>query len=174
MPDTTDRAKRIRLAIFDVDGVLTDGSLYFTDSGEEMKVFNVRDGHGMKMLQETGVRLAIITSRTSRCVEARAKNLGIDLLYQGVSKKLTAFQELLARLGLEAEAAFYMGDDVIDLPVMRRCGLAATVTDAPAVVKTHAHYVSRARGGQGAAREACEMIMHAQGTLEARIAPYLE
>lgn len=174
MPDTTDRAKRIRLAIFDVDGVLTDGSLYFTDSGEEMKVFNVRDGHGMKMLQETGVRLAIITSRTSRCVEARAKNLGIDLLYQGVSKKLTVFQELLARLGLETEAAFYMGDDVIDLPVMRRCGLAATVTDAPAVVKAHAHYVSRARGGQGAAREACEMIMHAQGTLEARIAPYLE
>lgn len=174
MPDTTDRAKRIRLAIFDVDGVLTDGSLYFTDSGEEMKVFNVRDGHGMKMLQETDVRLAIITSRTSRCVEARAKNLGIDLLYQGVSRKLTAFQELLARLGLEPEAAFYMGDDVIDLPVMRRCGLAATVADAPAVVKTHAHYVSRARGGQGAVREVCEMIMHAQGTLETRIAPYLE
>lgn len=174
MPDTTDRARRIRLAIFDVDGVLTDGSLYFTDSGEEMKVFNVRDGHGMKMLQETGVRLAIITSRTSRCVEARAKNLGIDLLYQGVSRKLTAFQELLSRLELEPEAAFYMGDDVIDLPVMRRCGLAATVTDAPAVVKTHAHYVCRARGGQGAVREVCEMIMHAQGTLESRIAPYLE
>jgi 3-deoxy-D-manno-octulosonate 8-phosphate phosphatase (KDO 8-P phosphatase) len=173
MPDTLDRAKRIRLAIFDVDGVLTDGSLYFTDSGEEMKVFNARDGHGLKMLQEAGVRLAIITSRTSRCVEARARSLGIELLYQGVADKLAAFQELLAQLGLEAETAFYMGDDVIDLPVMRRCGLAATVTDAPAVVKTHAHYVSRSRGGQGAVREVCEMIMHAQGTLDARIAPFL-
>jgi 3-deoxy-D-manno-octulosonate 8-phosphate phosphatase (KDO 8-P phosphatase) len=174
MSDTFDRAKRIRLAIFDVDGVLTDGSLYFTDSGEEIKAFNARDGHGLKMLQETGVRLAIITSRTSRSVEARARNLGIELLFQGVADKLAAFEELLAQLGLEAGVAFYMGDDVIDLPVMRRCGFAATVTDAPPVVKTHAHYVSRSRGGQGAVREVCELIMHAQDTLDARIAPYLE
>jgi 3-deoxy-D-manno-octulosonate 8-phosphate phosphatase (KDO 8-P phosphatase) len=173
MTNIQDRARRIRLAIFDVDGVLTDGSLYFTGSGEEMKVFNARDGHGMKMLQAGGVRLAIITSRNSPAVSARAQNLGIDLLYQGVEDKLTAFEELLPRLGLEAHEAFYMGDDVIDLPVMRRCGLAATVADAPAVVKSHAHYVSRAPGGRGAVREACEMIMHAQGTLDARIAPYL-
>lgn len=174
MHDVYHRAKRIRLAIFDVDGVLTDGSLYFTDSGEELKAFNVRDGHGMKMLQAGGVRLGIITSRTSRCVELRAKNLGIDLLYQGVSDKLVAFQELLARLKLDAAASAYMGDDVIDLPVMRRCGLALTVADAPAAVKSHAQYVSRAQGGRGAVREVCEIIMQAQGTLEAQIAPYLK
>jgi 3-deoxy-D-manno-octulosonate 8-phosphate phosphatase (KDO 8-P phosphatase) len=167
------RAKRIRLAIFDVDGVLTDGRLYFTDSGEELKAFNVRDGQGMKMLQASGIRLAILTSRVSHCVELRAMNLGIDLLYQGITDKYAAFQELLKRLELDPEAAAYMGDDIIDLPIMRRCGLALTVADSPAVVKSHAHYVSRARGGRGAAREVCEFIMHAQGTLDARIAPFL-
>jgi len=174
MQDIYQRAKRIRLAIFDVDGVLTDGSLYFTDSGEELKAFNVRDGHGMKMLQNSGIRLAIITSRRSRCVEQRAKNLGIDLLYQGVADKLVKFRELLSELGLDAAATAYMGDDVIDLPVLRCCGLALTVPEAPAIVKTHAHYVSRAPGGRGAAREVCELMLQAQGTLEAQIAPYLE
>lgn len=173
MQDVYQRAKRIRLAIFDVDGVLTDGSLYYTGSGEELKAFNVRDGHGMKMLQTGGVRLGIITSRNSRCVELRAKNLGIDLLYQGVSDKLAAFQELLSQLKLDAAASAYMGDDIIDLPVMLRCGLALTVAEAPAAVKSRAHYVSRAHGGHGAVREACELILQAQGTLEAQIAPYL-
>ena len=173
MTALSDRARRIRAAVFDVDGVLTDGSLYFSDAGEELKVFNVRDGQGMKMLQESGVQLAIITSRTSRCVAQRAANPGIALLYQGVADKHTAFQDLLARLELPAEAAFYMGDDVIDLPVMRRCGLAATVPDAPQIVRSHAHFISRASGGRGAAREACEMIMQAQGTLDARLAAYL-
>lgn len=168
------RAKRIRLAVFDVDGVLTDGSLYFTDSGEELKAFNARDGHGMKMLQNSGIRLAIITSRRSRCVEQRAKNLGIDLLYQGVSDKLAKFRELLSGLGLDAAATAYMGDDVIDLPVLRCCGLALTVPEAPAIVKIHAHYVSHAPGGRGAAREVCELMLQAQGALEAQIAPYLE
>ncbi|MDP1717878.1 MAG: 3-deoxy-manno-octulosonate-8-phosphatase KdsC [Burkholderiales bacterium] len=174
MQDIYQRAKRIRLAIFDVDGVLTDGSLYFTDSGEELKAFNVRDGHGMKMLQNSGIRLAIITSRRSRCVEQRAKNLGIDLLYQGVSDKLVKFRELLAELGLDAAATAYMGDDVIDLPVLRNCGLALTVPEAPAIVKTHAHYISRAPGGRGAAREVCELMLQAQGALDAQIEPYLE
>ena len=174
LQDVYHRAQRIRLAIFDVDGVLTDGSLYYTDAGEELKAFNVRDGHGMKMLQAAGVRLAIITSRVSRCVELRAKNLGIDLLYQGAADKLSTFQELLTQLGLDAAASAYMGDDVIDLPVMRRCGLALTVAEAPAAVKNHAHYVSQAPGGRGAGREVCELIMQAQGTLESRIAPYLQ
>lgn len=174
MREVYERARNIRLAVFDVDGVLTDGSLYFTDSGEELKAFNVRDGHGMKMLQACGVRLAIITSRSSRCVELRARNLGIDLLYQGVADKLATFQELLARLKLDVAAAAYMGDDVIDLPVMRRCGLALTVAEAPAAVKNHAHYVSQAPGGRGAVREVCELIMQAQGTLAAQIAAYLK
>jgi 3-deoxy-D-manno-octulosonate 8-phosphate phosphatase (KDO 8-P phosphatase) len=174
MQNVYDRARRIRLAIFDVDGVLTDGSLYYTDAGEELKAFNVRDGHGMKMLQASGVRLAIITSRNARCVELRAKNLGIDLLYQGVADKLAAFRELLAQLGLDEAASAFMGDDIVDLPVMRRCGLALTVAEAPAAVKNQAHYISRTPGGRGAVREACEIIMQAQGTLESQIAPYLK
>jgi 3-deoxy-D-manno-octulosonate 8-phosphate phosphatase (KDO 8-P phosphatase) len=173
MQDVYDKASRIRLAIFDVDGVLTDGTLYYSDAGEELKAFNVRDGHGLRMLQASGVRLAIITSRKSSCVELRARNLGIDLLYQGASEKRTAFEEMLQKLGLGAEAACYMGDDVIDLPVLRRCGLAVTVPDAPALVRQHAHYVTAAEGGHGAVREACELIMRGQNTLGAQLAHYL-
>ena len=173
MQDIYDRAKRIRLALFDVDGVLTDGTLYYGDSGTEIKAFNVRDGHGMKMLQASGVGLSIITSRTSRALEARARDLGIDVLYQGVADKHAAFVELLARFKLDAAAAAFMGDDVLDLPVLTRCGLAAAVPDAPAAVRRHAHYVTKARAGMGAVRELCELIMAAQGTLDARLAPYL-
>jgi len=169
-----DKARLIRLAIFDVDGVLTDGSLYLTDGGEEIKAFNSLDGHGMKMLRESGVELAIITGRTSRCVQLRAANLGIALLYQGVADKAEAFLALLAARGVDAAHAAYMGDDVVDLPVLRRCGLALTVPDAPLLVKKHADYVSTARGGRGAAREVCELIMHAQGTLERSLEAYLK
>src|SRR5919106_6291546 len=109
------RARTVRLAIFDVDGVLTDGGLHYSDSGEETKIFDVRDGHGMKMLQATGVALAIITSRTSRCVARRAENLGIDLLFQGVEDKVSAFQALAADLELDPIACAYMGDDWVDL-----------------------------------------------------------
>lgn len=173
MQDVYDRAHRIRLAIFDVDGVLTDGALYYSDTGEELKAFNVRDGHGLKMLQSTGVTLAILTSRRSNCVELRARNLGIDLLHQGVSDKRTAFEDMLRGLALAPEAACYMGDDVIDLPVLRRCGLAVTVPEAPALVRQHAHYVTVAAGGRGAVREACELVMRAQRTLDAQLSHYL-
>ena len=168
------KAKLVRLAIFDVDGVLTDGSLYLTDGGEEIKAFNSRDGHGMKMLRESGVELAIITGRTSRSVELRAKNLGVELLFQGVSDKAQAFSELLAARRLDTAATAYMGDDVVDLPILCRCGLALTVPDAPLAVKQRADYVTRAGGGRGAAREVCELIMHAQGTLERQLALYLK
>ena len=142
-------------------------------AGEETKAFNVRDGHGMKMLQASGVTLAIITSRTSRGVEQRMRDLGIDLVYQGVSEKTVAFDELLRTLTLAPDAASYMGDDVIDLPVLRRCGLSLTVPEAPLLVRRHAHYVTDARGGRGAVREACEFIMQFQGTLDAQLARYL-
>lgn len=174
MQEIYNRANSVRLAIFDVDGVLTDGALYYTDAGEELKAFNVRDGHGLKMLQATGIRLAILTSRSSNCVELRARNLGIDLLRQGVADKRTAFEDMLRGLGLAADAACYMGDDVIDLPVLRRCGLAVTVPEAPAPVRRYAHYVTVAAGGRGAVREACELIMRAQGTLDAQLAQYLD
>lgn len=173
MQEIYDRARNVRVAAFDVDGVLTDGALYYTDSGQELKAFNVLDGHGMKMLQESGVAAAIISSRSSRSVEERARNLGIELVFQGATDKLAAFNELLRRCRVAAGACAYVGDDVADLPVMRRCGLAVTVPDAPALVRRHAHYVTRARGGGGAAREVCELIMHAQGSLEARLAAYL-
>lgn len=173
MQDIHARARRLKLAAFDVDGVLTDGSLYLTDGGEEIKAFNTLDGHGLKMLRESGVALAIITGRTSKSVALRAKNLGIELLYQGVEDKARAFAELLAARGLDPAAAAYMGDDVVDLPVMIRCGFAIAVPDAPLLVRQHAHYVTRAPGGRGAVREACELIMHAQGTLEARLRAYL-
>jgi 3-deoxy-D-manno-octulosonate 8-phosphate phosphatase (KDO 8-P phosphatase) len=174
MQEIYERAKNIRVVIFDVDGVLTDGTLYYTDSGEEMKAFNVHDGHGMKMLKDSGVTPAIISSRSSRGVEARARNLGIDLLFQGATDKLAAFGELLRRAAVAPEVCAYIGDDLVDLPVMKRCGLAVAVPDAAAAVRQHAHYVTRARGGHGAAREFCEIVLHAQGTLAARIADYAD
>ncbi len=174
MQEIYDKAKRIRMAIFDVDGVLTDGSLYLTDGGEEIKAFNSRDGHGMKMLRESGVQLAIITGRTSRCVELRMQNLGITILYQGVADKRSAYLNLLAEHQLQPDDCAFMGDDWVDLPVMTRCGLSITVPDAPLVVKQHAHYVTQAQAGHGAAREVCELIMQAQGKLADRLRGYLE
>jgi 3-deoxy-D-manno-octulosonate 8-phosphate phosphatase (KDO 8-P phosphatase) len=167
------RAKHIRLIAFDVDGIMTDGGLYLSDSGEEFKRFNSLDGHGLKMLRASGVEPAIITGRRSRCVELRAQNLGITHLYQGVEDKLAAMRDLLGKLGLDLEVAAYMGDDVVDLPVMRRTSLAITVPEAPQVVRTHAHYVTRRQGGYGAVREVCELLMSAQNTLDAQLAPYL-
>lgn len=167
-------AKPIKLVIFDVDGVMTDGRLYLSDDGQETKAFNSLDGHGMKMLKRSGVELAIITGRTSRVVEMRAANLGIARLYQGVEDKLAAYLQLLAEMQLEPAATAFMGDDVVDLPAMRRCGLALTVPEAPALVKQHAHYVTTLGGGRGAVREVCEAIMRAQQTFEAQMAQYLE
>jgi 3-deoxy-D-manno-octulosonate 8-phosphate phosphatase (KDO 8-P phosphatase) len=167
------RAKNIRLAIFDVDGVLTDGNLYMNDAGEEIKAFNTLDGHGLKMLQLSGVELALITGRTSRSVEMRAKNLGIKHLYQGVENKLETLTKLLAALKLEPSAAMFMGDDVVDLPAMRNCGFAVCVPAAPAIVKKYAQFITQADGGRGAVREACEFIMQAQGTLDMQMEKYL-
>ncbi len=167
------QAKSIRVIAFDIDGIMTDGGLYLSDSGEEFKRFNSLDGHGLKMLRASGVEVAIITGRTSRCVELRAKNLGVAHVYQGVEDKLAAMQGLLAKLGLGLADAAYMGDDVVDLPVMRRVAFGVTVPEAPQIVRDHAHYVSRRNGGHGAVREVCELLMSVQGTLDAQLAPYL-
>lgn len=169
----TARIQSLRLIAFDVDGVLTDGGLYLSDSGEEFKRFNSLDGHGLKMLQASGVELAIITGRRSKCVSLRAENLGIRHLHQGVENKLAAMQGLLAELKLAPQAAAFMGDDVIDLPVMRHVGVAFSVPAAPQLVRDHAHYVSQRAAGFGAVREVCELIMAAQGTLDTQLAPYL-
>ena len=170
--DLLARARLIRLIIFDVDGVLTDGSLFYGDGGEEYKAFNSRDGHGIKMLRATGVEAAILTGRTSQVVAHRARNLGISRIIQGSEDKLHAYTILLAETGLRPEETAFMGDDVVDLPVMRRCGLAVTVPEAPEAVRLRAHMVTVAGGGRGAAREACEHIMRAQGTWAAQLALY--
>lgn len=168
------RARLIRLMAFDVDGVMTDGGLFLSDSGEEFKRFNSLDGHGVKMLIASGMEVAIITGRTSKCVALRAQNLGIRHVFQGVENKLEAMIGLLDKLQLTRDSAAYMGDDVVDLKVMRHVGLSVSVPEAPQLVRDHANYVTRCGGGQGAVREACELIMSAQGTLEAQLAPYLQ
>lgn len=171
--DAIERARDIKLVAFDVDGIMTDGSLYLTDDGHETKAFNSLDGHGLKMLKSTGVELAIITGRTSQLVIHRARNLGITHLHQGAHDKLTVYRQLLQDLNLSEAQTAYMGDDVVDLPVMRRSGLAITVPAAPDLVKAHSHYLTRREGGRGAVREACEFIMRAQGTFDAQMAIYL-
>ncbi|WP_455223291.1 3-deoxy-manno-octulosonate-8-phosphatase KdsC [Kaarinaea lacus] len=173
MEEVLKKAKNIKLIIFDVDGVLTDGSLFYGDDGQEYKAFNSRDGHGMKMLQETGVQIAIITGRTSEVVLHRMKNLKVQHIYQGRLEKLPAFEELINKLGIEKDHVAYVGDDVVDLPIMIRVGLAITVPSAHDLAKQHAHWITTQAAGAGAAREICEMIMKAQGTYEAAMAKYL-
>ena len=173
MHNVIEKAKKIQLAIFDVDGVLTDGTIYLTDGGEEIKAFNSRDGHGMKMLKASGVELAIITARESRSVKLRAEDLNITLLYQGEENKLKVFESLVTKLKLDMSSCAYVGDDLVDLPVMTRCGLSICVPSAPTLVKENAHYVTNSEGGQGAVREVCEMIMLSQGTLDAQLEKYL-
>jgi len=173
MHDILERAARIRLLVFDVDGVLTDGSLYLGDDGQEYKAFHSRDGHGMKLLQSTGVQIAIITGRTSQVVSHRMAGLGVTHIYQGYSEKLPAFRALLETTGYSAAETAFVGDDVLDLPVMLRVGLAIAVQDAHPLVKRHCHWQTSHRGGRGAAREVCELIMEAQSTLQGILDAYL-
>ncbi len=173
MKDLNEKAARIRLVIFDVDGVLTDGSLFVGDDGQEYKAFNSRDGHGIKMLLKYGVEIAIITGRTSKVVEHRMANLGINHIYQGKLDKLPAYEELRAKLGISPEETAYVGDDVVDLPVMRRVGLAIAVQDAHPLVLRHSHWQTPSTGGRGAARDVCEMLMEAKGVLQDELGRYL-
>ncbi|BDX18925.1 hypothetical protein MFKK_17350 [Halopseudomonas aestusnigri] len=173
MEKLIERAKAIRLAIFDVDGVLTDGRLYFMPDGTEFKSFNTLDGHGIKMLIASGVEVAIISGRKSPLVERRAASLGIKHLIQGREDKLTALAELREIVPVEMHEIAFLGDDLPDLPVIRRAGLGMAVATADTFVRDHAHGVTRAAGGAGAAREFCELIMRAQGTLDQAQAAYL-
>jgi len=168
-----ERMRRLKLMIFDVDGVLTDGTLYYGETGAELKAFNVRDGHGIKMLRESGVEVAILSARRSRAVDARAAELGLTLVEQGAGDKGRVFDGLIARARVSAEASGYMGDDVVDLPVLTRCGFAASVPEASALVRKRVHLVTRAPGGRGAVREVCELIMRAQKTLDRAVARQL-
>ncbi|MBB3047109.1 3-deoxy-D-manno-octulosonate 8-phosphate phosphatase (KDO 8-P phosphatase) [Litorivivens lipolytica] len=165
MQDIMDKAKAVRLLVTDVDGVLTDGSLYFGNSGEEIKAFSILDGLGIKLLRDTGIDTAIITGRVSDLVARRAKELKITTIYQGREDKLTALQELCRDLELPLSAIAYIGDDLPDLAAIRAAGLGITVANGHAYVAQHADWQTSAAGGKGAVREVCELIMKAQDTL---------
>jgi len=172
--DARARAARIKLAAFDIDGVMTDGGLHYTDGGGELKTFDVQDGLGLKLMQRAGLELAIVTGRSSGVVAARAADLGIEHVFQGVGDKAAAVAVLLERLGLDWAQCAFMGDDLIDLPAMSRCGLAIAPANARPVVSERAHLVTAASGGRGAVREAAEFILAAQNKLAAAFAPYLD
>ncbi|MDA8360665.1 MAG: 3-deoxy-manno-octulosonate-8-phosphatase KdsC [Gammaproteobacteria bacterium] len=161
-----ERARPIRLLCLDVDGVLTDGRLFLSDAGEEYKVFHTHDGHGIKMLIASGVMVSLITGRSSAAVRRRAEELGIAHVVQGCQDKRVALEALLGENGLQPAQAAFVGDDVIDLPAMNEVGLAVSVADGHPFVRARAHWVTRNGGGRGAVREVCELIMHAQGTLD--------
>ena len=171
--DTRARASRLKLMAFDVDGVLSEGSLFYTDEGIEMKAFSSLDGLGMHMLQDAGITVAIITGRKARCVELRMQNLGIEILYQGITDKLKTLHELLGKLGISADEAGYMGDDIVDIRIMDACGFSASPADCEERVKPYARMLSSKIGGRGAVREVCEFILESQGKLDDALAPYL-
>ena len=164
--DIIRKAALVRLAVFDVDGVMTTGELMFGERGEEYKVFDVQDGFGLVMLREAGIKVAIISARSSPVVDKRLSELGIEHIYQDRRDKQNAFGELLGQLGLGREQSAYTGDDILDLPVMKAAGLSIAVANAHQRVKENADWVTTTRGGRGAVREICEMLLHSQGRLE--------
>lgn len=168
-----EQAAQIRLMGFDIDGVMTDGCLYFGPEGDFCKAFFSRDGLGLKLLAKSGVKLAIITGRDSPIVTRRAANLGIGLVLQGIEDKRKAMASLLEREHLTMAQCGYMGDDLIDLPLLKACGFSATVPDGHPLVREHVAYVAQAPAGRGAVREVCELILRAQGSWERVVAPYL-
>ena len=167
-----DRAKRIRLLLLDVDGVLTDGQLAFDGAGREIKFFHIRDGQGIRLLQRAGIKVGIVTGRKSKAVDFRARELGVELVFRKVRDKVRALEAVLRKENLKAEQVCYVGDDLVDLAVLSRVGLAVAVADAVPEAKALAHYTTRFSGGRGAVREVCEKILKTQGKWEKIIENY--
>ncbi len=163
---TLARAARVKLLILDIDGVMTDGSLYYGGDGEVVKVFNVMDGLGIKLLNESHVEIAVISGRNSPAAASRVADLGITHCFLGAEDKGAVYQLLRESLGVKEEEVAAIGDDVVDLPILLHCGFSVTVPAAPQYVQSKVHYVTSAGGGRGAVRELCEIIMHAHGQLE--------
>ncbi len=157
---------RIKLLLLDVDGVLTDGRIIYDNQGNELKAFDVKDGHGLKLVQRAGIKTGIITGRSSEVVKKRAAELGFDILYQGALNKLDPYKEILAEYGLSDDEVAYVGDDVVDLPILRRVGFSATVADAVEDVLPLVDFVTKRPGGRGAVREICDMLVRASGHWE--------
>ena len=173
MQDIIEKAKNIELVIFDIDGVMTDGGLFFDNNGDEYKAFQSLDGHGLRMLQECGVRVAVITGRKSELVKHRMHDLGVTLLYQGYRDKRPAFEALLKEVNLGKDQITYVGDDVVDLPIMSQLNFAIAVQNAHPFVKQHAHWITDRSGGRGAVRDVCEFILEAKGLLSDKLHSYL-
>ncbi len=173
-PDVLERVRQLRLMAFDIDGIMTDGRLYLTESGEEMKAFHTLDGQGLKLLMDSGVAVALLTARRSKIVERRSEELGIHLLRQGLTDKLAAIREIQSDLAVSMAQTGYTGDDLVDLPILSRCGFSATVPNAPQVIQSRVHYVTRSQGGMGAVRELCELVLKAQGNLENAISQFMK
>jgi 3-deoxy-D-manno-octulosonate 8-phosphate phosphatase (KDO 8-P phosphatase) len=170
--DWKKRAKFIRLLLLDVDGVLTDGRIVYDGAGRELKFFNIKDGHGIKLLQRAGLEVGILSGRRSPAVRLRAKELGIRLLKQRVLDKGKALEAILRKKRFRAEQICFVGDDLVDLPVLARVGLAVAVTDSVEDVKANAHYITNRPGGKGAVREVCDLILKAQGKWKAATQKY--
>nr|WP_027160150.1 3-deoxy-manno-octulosonate-8-phosphatase KdsC [Methylobacter luteus] len=174
MQAVLEKAKKLKLLILDVDGVLTDGKLFFDNDGNEYKAFHSRDGHGIKLLRQTGVEVAVISGRKSSSVALRMKNLGIEYVYQGHENKIAAFNEIIGKLRITPDQAAHVGDDLLDLPIMTRVGLAIAVDDANFAVKQRADWCTTLPGGHGAVREVCDLIMQAQGHFDDVVNAYLK
>ena len=172
-PELHNRIARIKLLLLDVDGVLTDGRLFFNNQGDEYKAFNTLDGHGIKMLQKSGVKVGIITGRTSELVARRARDLGISILVQGREDKWDALQEILREQPFSLDEIAFMGDDWPDLAIMIRVGLALCVANAHPAIVERSHWQSQQKGGEGAVRAACDLLMQTQGTYAAALQHYL-
>jgi len=168
------KAANIRLIALDVDGIMSDGKVYFSASGDELKAFNILDGLGLKQLMAAGITVAVITGRRSPLTEKRMTDLGIPHLLQGREDKRTALLEIVDLLGIPASDIAYMGDDLPDLPALRYAGLGITVPNSYWLLQEHADYCTRSRGGDGAVRDACDLILASQGKLDTALAPYLE
>jgi 3-deoxy-D-manno-octulosonate 8-phosphate phosphatase (KDO 8-P phosphatase) len=162
-----ERLEKIKLLLLDVDGVLTDGRIIYDNQGNESKAFDVKDGHGLKLVQRAGIRVGIITGRQSKVVARRAEELGIDLVFQNVKEKMVPFRQLLSDLQLTADEVAYVGDDVVDLPVLREVGFSATVADAIEDLKPFVHLVTERPGGRGAVREICDYLLKESGRWDA-------
>ena len=167
-------AKDVKLLILDVDGVLTDGSIILDNEGNEFKIFNVRDGHGIKMLAKAGIRVALITGRHSKVVERRARELGITEVYQRCHIKTVAFDHIIEKYGLTEKEVAYMGDDIVDIPIFKRVGIPIAVNDAADEARDHAAMVTRHCGGRGAVREVCDFLLKAKGLWESMTREYFE
>lgn len=170
--DPSELARKVELAVFDIDGVMTDGRLYFTDSGEQIKAFHVRDGLGLKALMKHGIDVAVITARSSGALDRRMRELGIERVMQGHQDKHSALSRLLESEGVAPAAVCYTGDDLVDWPAMGRCGLKCAPADADQWIRAQADFVTTRPGGRGAVREVCELILDARGQLDAWRAGY--